>query len=70
MHPLDLERIGVGDGIEVRVVGSQGTVVLPITSDTKVPRGSLLVPFNVQGAAIADILDVTAPAIDVRVERL
>jgi hypothetical protein len=35
-----------------------------------VPRGSLLVPFNVDGAPIADILDVTAPAIDVRVERL
>jgi len=34
-----------------------------------VPRGSLQVPFNVPGASITDIVDATAPALDVRVER-
>jgi NADH-quinone oxidoreductase subunit G len=70
VHPLDLDGIGVTDGTEVRIVGSKGTVVLPIEGDARVPRGSLLVPFNVDGASVADILDVAAPAIDVRVERL
>jgi NADH-quinone oxidoreductase subunit G len=70
VHPLDLDRIGVGDGTEVRIVAPKGTVVVPIAGDAAVPRGSLLVPFNVAGAPIADILDVTAAAIDVRVERL
>ena len=70
VHPLDLDRIGVADGTEVRVVAPNGTVVLPIEADATVPRGSLRVPFNTPGAPIADVLDVTAPALDVRVERL
>ena len=70
VHPLDLDGIGVSDGTEVRIVASKGTVVLPIEGDVTVPRGSLLVPFNTEGASIGDILDVTAAAIDVRVERL
>ena len=70
VHPLDLDGIGVAAGTEVRIVASKGTVVLPIEGDVKVPRGSLLVPFNVDGVAISDILDITAPAVDVRVERL
>ena len=41
-----------------------------IVGDIQVPRGSLQVPFNVAGAAINDIVDATAPAVDVRVERL
>jgi NADH-quinone oxidoreductase subunit G len=70
VHPLDLDSIGVAAGTEVRIVASKGSVVLPIESDVKVPRGSLLVPFNVAGVAIGDILDIDAPAVDVRVERL
>jgi NADH-quinone oxidoreductase subunit G len=70
VHPLDLDRIGVSDGTEVRIVAAKGTVVLPIEADTRVPRGSLLVPFNVDGAPVSDVLDVTAAATDVRVERL
>jgi len=70
LHPLDLERIGVTDGTEVRVVAARGTVVLPIEADAKVPRGSLFVPFNMPGGVINDIVDAAAPAVDVRVERL
>jgi NADH-quinone oxidoreductase subunit G len=70
VNPLDLERIGVPEGEEVRIVAPKGTVVLPITADERVPRGSLQVPFNVPGASITDIVDATAPAIDVRLERL
>jgi NADH-quinone oxidoreductase subunit G len=70
LNPLDLDRLGVGAGDEVRVVAAKGTVVLPIAADERVPRGSLQVPFNVPGTSIGDILDAAAPAIDVRVERL
>jgi NADH-quinone oxidoreductase subunit G len=70
VHPLDLEGIGVGDGTEVRIVATKGTVVLPLVADGRVPRGSLQVPFNVPGAPVADIIDAAAPATDVRVERL
>jgi NADH-quinone oxidoreductase subunit G len=70
VNPLDLERIGVPEGEQVRIVAPKGTVVMAITADERVPRGSLQVPFNVPGASITDIVDATAPAIDVRVERL
>ncbi len=70
MHPLDLDRLGVAAGTEVRVVGTRGAVVLPLAADEAVPRGSLHVPFNVPGSTITDLVDVTAPATDVRIERL
>jgi NADH-quinone oxidoreductase subunit G len=70
VNPLDLDRIGVTGGEQVRIVSAKGTVVLPVAGDERVPRGSLQVPFNVPGASITDIVDATAPALDVRVERL
>jgi hypothetical protein len=44
--------------------------MLPLAADPAVPRGALLVPFNVPGVSIADIVDARAPVNDVRVERL
>ena len=70
VNPLDLDRIGVTAGEQVRIVSAKGTVVLPVAGDGRVPRGSLQVPFNVPGASIREIVDASAPAIDVRVERL
>ena len=70
VNPLDLDRIGVSAGEQVRIVSAKGTVVLPVAGDERVPRGSLQVPFNVPGASITDIIDTAAPALDVRVERL
>jgi NADH-quinone oxidoreductase subunit G len=70
VNPLDLDRIGVVNGAEVRIVSVKGTVVLPVTADERVPRGALQVPFNVPGASITDIVDHASPAVDVRVERL
>ena len=70
IHPLDLDRLGVPGGTEVRLVAPRGTVVLPLAPDAGVPRGSIEVPFNVDGSTVGEIIDVTAPAVDVRVERL
>ena len=50
VHPLDLDRIGVGDGTEVRIVGVEGHGrAAASTATCACPRGSLLVPFNVPG---------------------
>ncbi len=70
IHPLDLERVGVGAGTEVRLVAPKGSVVLPLVPDTGVSRGSIEVPFNVDGSTIGEIIDATSPAVDVRLERL
>ena len=70
VNPLDLDRLGVVGGEQVRIVAAKGAVVLTLAADERVPRGSLQVPFNVPGASITDIVDIAAAAVDVRVERL
>ncbi|MFP5487654.1 MAG: NADH-quinone oxidoreductase subunit NuoG [Acidimicrobiia bacterium] len=70
IHPLDLPRIGVEDGTEVKLVSATGSVVLPLVVDPTVQRGTIWAPFNQAGADISDIVDSSAPVTDVRVERL
>jgi NADH-quinone oxidoreductase subunit G len=70
VHPLDLGRLGISEGSDVRLAAPKGTLVLPITADASVPRGAVRVPFNAPGAGIADLIDAGATAIDVRIERL
>ena len=71
VHPLDLSRLGVDEGTEVKLTGPRGSVVLPLVGDPTVPKGTVVVPFNPQGAATAaDIVDLAAPVHDVRIERL
>ncbi len=70
IHPLDLDRVGVGGGTEVRLVAPRGSIVLALVPDAGVPRGSIEVPYNVDGSTVGEIIDIAAPAIDVRLERL
>jgi predicted molibdopterin-dependent oxidoreductase YjgC len=70
VHPLDLDRVGVAEGTEVKITGVRASVVLPLVSDPSVPRGVVWSAFNQPGATVADVVDVAAPVIDVRIERL
>ena len=70
LHPLDLERVGAPDGAEVKVSSARASVVLPITADRAVLRGTAWVPFGLAGANIGDLIDSSAPVTDVRVESL
>ncbi|NNE11202.1 MAG: molybdopterin-dependent oxidoreductase, partial [Ilumatobacter sp.] len=70
VHPLDLERIGEPDGAEVKLVSATGSVVLPLVADESVQRGTIWAPFNQAGADVTELVDATAPATDVRVERI
>ena len=70
MNPLDLDSLGVAEGQEVRIVGSRGAVVVAVTLDERVARGSVRLPFNVPGTSAAEIVDLTSPVTDVRVERM
>ena len=70
MNPLDLDALGVAEGQEVRIVGSRGAVVVAVTPDEHVARGSVRLPFNVPGTSAAEIVDLTSPVTDVRVERM
>jgi formylmethanofuran dehydrogenase subunit D len=69
VHPLDLDRVGVADGSEVKLIGARGSVVLPLIADESVQRGTVWAPFNQEGADITDLVDAAAPVTDVRIER-
>jgi NADH-quinone oxidoreductase subunit G len=67
VNPADADKIGAPVDGTVHLTGANGTVRLALRRDAGVPRGTVLVPFN-RGSDINSIIDVTAPAIDVRIE--
>jgi NADH-quinone oxidoreductase subunit G len=70
VHPLDLPRVGVDDGTDVKLISASGSVVLPLIGDDTVQRGTIWAPFNMAGADITDLVDSSSPVTDVRIERL
>ncbi len=74
-NPSDLARLGVGPGERVRVSSPRGQVTLPAAGDPGVPKGVLVVDFNLaepDGApnAAAVLIDASAMVNDVRLETL
>jgi NADH-quinone oxidoreductase subunit G len=70
VHSLDLPRVGVDSGTDVKLISSTGSVVLPLIADDSVQRGTIWAPFNMAGADITDLVDAGAAVTDVRIERL
>ena len=75
VHPSDLERIGVSSGDDVKVIGSRGSVVLPVCVDDRVNRGTVWAPFNQPAGErsegdVRDVVDIDASVTDIRIERL
>jgi len=70
LHPLDVERLGVGDGASVKVTSPRTTITMPVVADPAVPRGIAAVAFNQPGVAVAAMLGTDALVTDVRVETL
>jgi formylmethanofuran dehydrogenase subunit D len=70
VHPSDLARLGVAnEGDEVLVTSAHTTVTLRVRTDTAVAPGTGFIPFAQQGdVAAADLIDLSAPVTDVRVE--
>ena len=70
MSSYDRQRLGVRDGVPVRVTSSRAALVLDTVADDAIPRGSAWVAYNQPNIAIAELLDVAAAVTDVRVETL
>jgi NADH-quinone oxidoreductase subunit G len=70
IHPLDLDRVGVAEGTDVKFVGVRGSIVSQLVADESVQRGTIWAPFNQGGADITDLVDADAAVTDVRIERL
>jgi NADH-quinone oxidoreductase subunit G len=70
IHPLDLDRVGEAGGVEVRLISTKGSVVMPLVADDTVQRGTIWAPFNQAGADITELVDAEAAVTDVRIERI
>ena len=68
VHPFDRDRIGVADGDVVRATTGRGSVELPIHADADTPQGVAFVAVNQAGPGAADLIDLTLPVTDLRVE--
>ncbi len=68
LNPYDLDRLGVGEGGDARLVAKAGRLVLPAVADPAVPRGVASVTFRSPGADVGTIIDATDLVTDVRVE--
>jgi NADH-quinone oxidoreductase subunit G len=68
VNPYDLERLGVATGGQVRVRNDRHTLVLTVTADPGVPRGSISIAFNQGSEGAADLIDISRPVTDVKVE--
>jgi predicted molibdopterin-dependent oxidoreductase YjgC len=70
VNPRDRERIGVAEGMEVRVVTGSRSLEIPVVSDARVPSGVGVIPFNQRGPGASELIDPEATVIDLRVETL
>ncbi len=73
-NPYDLDRLGASTGDRVRVRSARGELVLSAEPDEGVPRGVVVIDFNVPGGesapgnAVATLIDSRQPVTDVRME--
>ncbi len=70
VSPRDRDRIGVADGDRVRVTSPRGTLELPVQGDPATPLGVAFLAINRAGPGAADLVDVSAPVTDLRVETI
>jgi NADH-quinone oxidoreductase subunit G len=71
-HPLDLDELGVVAGDSVRVRTATTSTVHTVVADASLPRKVVAADYNVpldEGTA-ADLIEATAPVIELRLETL
>lgn len=70
IHKRDRDALGVADGDRVRVASARGTIELSVQADALTRQGTAFVASNRAGAGAADLIDVSGPVTDLRVETL
>jgi len=68
VNPADLGRLGVASGGRVRVTSSRTSLVLDVAADARVLRGSAVLAFNTIGEGAAELIDLSQPVTDIRIE--
>jgi NADH-quinone oxidoreductase subunit G len=68
VHPFDRDRLGVTDGQQVRATTGRGSVELHVAADPSTPQGTAFIAVNQAGPGAADLIDLSEPVTDLRVE--
>jgi NADH-quinone oxidoreductase subunit G len=68
VSPHDATQLGVESGGEVRITSARGTQVVTVAPDPGIPAGVARYDFTADGAGVAELIDVTLPVTDLRVE--
>ncbi len=71
-NPDDLGRLGVAHASRVRVSakGKQASVVVTAIGDSRVPMGTVVLPFNLPGDGAGLLIDASAAVTEISVEKL
>jgi anaerobic selenocysteine-containing dehydrogenase len=69
-NPHDLDDLGVAPGGSVRLRTATASTVVPAVPDSSLPRKVVAADFNVPvgEGTIADLIDIGAPVVEVRME--
>jgi predicted molibdopterin-dependent oxidoreductase YjgC len=70
VNATDLARIGVAEGTTVKVTSARASLTFPVRVDPWLARGVARLAFAPGAPGAADLIDVSAPITDVRVETL
>ncbi|MGE0877047.1 MAG: NADH-quinone oxidoreductase subunit NuoG [Acidimicrobiia bacterium] len=70
LNATEFSRLGISDGSPVRVSSTRTSVVLPVHGDEGVPKGIARVVLNQPNVAVSELIDVSLPVTDVKVDPL
>jgi len=70
LNRRDRDRLGVSDGDQVRASSARGSIEVPVHADDATPAGCASLPINLPRSGAADLIDVTQPVTDIRLETL
>jgi NADH-quinone oxidoreductase subunit G len=68
LHQWDFDHLGVAPGGRVKVTSPKASIVVDAHPDPAVPRGVAAMVFNQAGPSPAELIDVTSPITEIRVE--
>ena len=70
INARDRDRLGVHDGDFVRVTTARGSIDLLVRTDARTPAGTAWMAVNAGGPGAPDLIDVTSPVTELRVETI
>lgn len=70
VHPSDLARLGLHEGDEARVVSPRTAVTARVRPDSRLPKGTAYMAWNTAMTPPGELIDLSSPVTDVRLESL